>query len=283
MMSQTEENQRIREPSLVHIPAGPFIMGTSDEQIARLAKNNELARRWPEHERFSWEQPQHLVDLPGYAIGKYPVTVGEYRAFMESEGYARHQYWTESGWAWRETLGRLQPDFWDQGQWTGDERLPVVGVSWYEASAYCRWLSEQTGRPFRLPNEAEWEKAARGTDGRLYPWGDMFDARRCNTRAGGPGCTTPVDQYSPQDESPYGCAEMAGNASEWTLSQFRAYPYNPDDGRNEEEGEATRVIRGGAWYKPALRARAAARGMNDPWFTDTDVGFRCVRELHDAK
>jgi formylglycine-generating enzyme required for sulfatase activity len=170
---------------------------------------------------------------------------------------------------------RPPPAFWDD-TWAGDERLPVVGVSWYEALAYCRWLAAVMGRGYRLPSEAEWEKAARGTTGRTYPWGDQFDPGRCNTRADGPGRTLPVGGHSPGDESVYGCGEMAGNVSEWTQSLFQPYPYDAAGGREALEAEGPRVIRGGSWFKPKLRARASARGMNDPFFVDNDVGFRCA-------
>jgi formylglycine-generating enzyme required for sulfatase activity len=265
-----------RNIPLVHISAGSFLMGVSNQQVDWLAERDDVAKRWKGKGYFSREQPQHIVTLASYYIGKYPVTVGAYRAFVGAEGYQRRRYWTETGWAWCESVVRAQPEFWDDGKWTGDDRFPVVGVSWYEASAYCQWLSEETGGSYRLPTEAEWEKAARGTDDRLYPWGDEFDAKRCNTRASGLNQTEPVGQYSPGGESPYGCAEMAGNASEWTLSQYRPYPYDGNDGRNEVEGDAERVTKGGSWYKPALRARVVARGMNDPFFADNDVGFRCV-------
>ncbi len=276
MMSQTEKCHRIAGPRMVHIPAGPFLMGTSDQQIAWLAQRDDLAKKWKERAYFGREQPQHTVHLADYYVSKYPVTVGEYRAFVRAGGYQCDRYWTEAGWAWRESVGRVAPEFWGDEEWAGDDRLPVVGVSWYEARAYCQWLSEETERHFRLPTEAEWEKAARGTDGRMYPWGDEFDPQRCNTRVGRLNRTEPVGQRSPGGESPYGCTEMGGNASEWTLSQYRTYPYDGSDGRNEEEGEAERVIRGGSWYKPVLRARTAARGMNDAFFADNDVGFRCV-------
>ena len=205
------------------------------------------------------------------------MTVREYRAFVDEAGYLHRQHWTPAGWRWREKTGTVKPAHWDDERWTGDDRLPVVGVSWYEAYAYCRWLSELTGRDYRLPTEAEWEKAARGADGRLYPWGDVFDASRCNTRASGVDRTTPVGQYSPRGDSLYGCADMVGNVSEWTLSQYKPYPYDADDGRDDLVGEAERVTWGGSWHTPAIRARAAARGCNDPFFTDDDLGFRCVR------
>ncbi|MCP4424180.1 MAG: formylglycine-generating enzyme family protein [Chloroflexi bacterium] len=260
------------------IPAGSFFMGISDRQIDWLARRDDAAKKWKEKRYFSREQPRRILALASYYIGKYPVTVGEYRAFVKTGGYQRCQYWTKAGWAWRESVARVQPDFWDDEKWAKDDRLPAVGVSWYEVVAYCRWLSAETGSSYRLPTEAEWEKAARGTDGRLYPWGNEFDVGRCNTRRSGLNQTEPVGRYNPGDESPFGCAEMAGNASEWTLSQYKPYPYDGHDGRNEVEGEAERVIRGGSWYKPALRARVVARGMNDPFFADNDVGFRCLLE-----
>jgi formylglycine-generating enzyme required for sulfatase activity len=267
------------DPEMVHVPAGPFLMGTSDRQVDWLARNSERAKKWRAKGHFDREQPQHTLTLPDYTIGKYPVTVGEYRAFVEAAGYLQHQYWTDTGWEWREAGRVVKPERWDDERWTGDSRLPVVGVSWYEACAYCRWLTEATGRTYRLPTEAEWEKAARGTDGRLYPWGDEFDASRCNAQASGQKRTTPVAQYSPAGDSPYGCADMGGNVSEWTMSQYQPYPYDAHDGHHDPAGDAERVIRGGSWYKPALRARVVSRGMNDPFFRDDDVGFRSARPV----
>jgi formylglycine-generating enzyme required for sulfatase activity len=142
--------------------------------------------------------------------------------------------------------------------------------------AYCEWLSDEDGENYRLPTEAEWEKAARGINARLYPWGNEFELSRCNTQASNLKRTVPVDEYDPDGESRYGCSDMAGNASEWTMSEYKPYPYDGKDGRNDIEGEKLRVIRGGSWYKPKLRARVAARGMNDPFFSDNDVGFRYV-------
>jgi len=249
-------------------------MGTNTNQIQKLAQTDETAKEWQSKGYFDREQPQHEVDLPGYDLGKYPVTVGQYRVFIDAGGYQHRSFWTESGWSWRERVGKIQPEFWEEARWTGNANLPAVGVSWYEAVAYCRWLSKATGQLYRLPTEAEWEKAARGADGRLYPWGDDFDSRFCNTRLNGLNRTVSVEVYSANGDSPYGCADMAGNASEWTSSQFRPYPFSAEDGREQIEGEFLRVIRGGSWFKPALRARTAARGMNDPFFADTDVGFR---------
>jgi formylglycine-generating enzyme required for sulfatase activity len=123
-----------------------------------------------------------------------------------------------------------------------------VYVTWHDAMAYCRWLARVTGRAYRLPSEAEWEKAARGTDGRIWPWGNKWDSKRCNSREGGPGNTTPVGQYSPQGDSPYGCVDMAGNVWEWTLSLLKDYPYDPKDGREDAQAEGRRRLRGGAFF-----------------------------------
>lgn len=277
-MPQTDRTQPDEAPEMVHVPAGPFTMGTSHQQAAWLAHRDEMAKKWLEKGYFRREQPQHTVTLGDFWISKHPVTVGEYRAFVSAGGYQRSKYWTEAGWIWRGAVGKVQPQFWEDEIWSGYDKLPVVGVSWYEVVAYSRWLSEAVRERFRLPSEAEWEKAARGTDGRLYPWGDAFDSDLCNTRASGLNRTEPVGARSPRGESPYGCAEMGGNSGDWTLSQYKPYPYDGGDGRNDVQGGAERVIRGGSWFKPVLRARAAARGMNDPFFADDDVGFRLVCE-----
>jgi formylglycine-generating enzyme required for sulfatase activity len=262
---------------MVHVPDGPFVMGISDEQVEGLAEQDSLARTWREKGYFGRERPQHTITLPGYRLGRYPVTVGLYRFFLEEGGYQQRRYWTDAGWDWRTALGRQEPDWWSDKQWAGTGDLPVVGVSWYEAYAYCRWLGEATGHAYRLPTEAEWEKAARGADRRLYPWGDEFDPLRCNARPSGLNRTTPVGLYSPGGDSPFGCTDMAGTVSEWTSSRYMAYPYDATDGREAPAGTTERVTRGGSWHSPQLRVRTVARGMNDPFFTDKDLGFRCAR------
>ena len=263
---------------MIPIPAGLFIMGTNEQQIDWLAERDGLAKKWKAKGFFDREQPQHTVTIGRYSIAKYPVTVGAYRSFLEAGGYRNRKYWTEAGWLWRQSTDRDKPKYWDEEQWVRNNKLPVVGISWYEAVAYCSWLSEFNGKKYRLPTEAEWEKAARGTGEQLYPWGDEFDVNQCNTRENKLNRTIPVDELSPRGESPFGCADMVGNASEWTISEYKPYPYDEGDGRNNVEGEKLRVTRGGSWYKPILRARVSARGMNDPFFADNDVGFRYVCE-----
>lgn len=263
---------------MIQIPAGSFMMGTSDQQIDWLIQRDDLAKKLKTKGYFNREQPQHNITLASYSISKYPVTVREYRSFLEADGYRVRKYWTEAGWVWRRSTNREKPDYWNDEKWVRNDKFPVVGISWYEAFAYCGWLSEINEKKYRLPTEAEWEKAARGTDARLFPWGNEFDVRLCNTRASKLHKTIPVDELSSKGESPFGCADIAGNASEWTMSEYRPYPYDGKDGRNDVEEEKLRVIRGGSWHKPTLRARVTARGMNDPFFSDNDVGFRYVCE-----
>jgi len=251
-------------------------MGTSEKQIEQLAQQDSLAKTWKTRNYFDREQPQHKVTLALFSIAKYPVTVGEYREFIEDDGYQIREYWTETGWLWRKSINRIQPKYWSEQKWKLSDKLPVVGVSWYEAIAFCDWLSEKLEKTVCLPTEAEWEKAGRGTDGRLYPWGENFNIKYCNTRESNLNKTIPVDENDSRCESPYGCVDMAGNTSEWTKSEFKQYPYVGNDGRNEIEGEKIRVTRGGSWFKPKIRARVSARGMNDPFFSDNDLGFRYV-------
>ncbi len=143
-------------PTMVDIPAGPFRMGS--DKPTRTAPTMTI---WP----MKTKQPSHEVTLPAYRIGRFPVTVAQYRVFVEeAKGYAHESYWSPAGWRWRSENKRVQPTYWDDPQWTVDNH-PVVGISWYEAAAYCAWLRVETGRLFRLPDEAMWERAARGTDG----------------------------------------------------------------------------------------------------------------------
>jgi formylglycine-generating enzyme required for sulfatase activity len=224
------------EPEMVLIPAGEFLMG-SDPSVDQDALDDE--------------QPQHTLSLPDYYLAKTPVTNAQYAAFEQA------------------TYG--QPNHWEGGQ----EDHPVVYVSWDDAVAYCRWLSEVTGRPYRLPSEAEWEKGARGTDGRIWPWGNQWDAKRCNTGESDKGDTTPVGAY-PQGASPYGLLDMAGNVCEWTRSFYRSYPYDPDDGREDLEAVGARVLRGGSWHLDRDVARCVGRGWHDPDYSDDFIGFRLV-------
>jgi formylglycine-generating enzyme required for sulfatase activity len=249
--------REVFEPQTVAVPAGPFLMGSTDQQI------KQPIRDGLDKDIASMEVPQHRMELPEYLIGKYPLTNIEYQAFVEETGHVPPRHWD----------GTNPPEE------KGDH--PVVNVTWQDAVDYCDWLSKKTGKAYGMPSEAEWEKAARGENGSIYPWGDEFDPAKSNTSEAGHGSTTPVGQFSPQGDSPYGCADMAGNVWEWTRSQYRPYPYDPKDGREELDApqDTHRVLRGGSFDVDRRFARCASRYRGDPDDWVIDVGFRVVVSL----
>jgi formylglycine-generating enzyme required for sulfatase activity len=197
------------------------------------------------------EYPQHTVYVDGFWIGKYEVTNAQYRKCVDAGACDKP-----------ETSNRYGKSEY--------ANCPVIYVSWYDAQDYARWVGG------RLPTEPEWEKAARGTDGRTYPWGDVWDPSKCNTTEGGINDVTPVGKYSPAGDSPYGVSDMAGNVWEWTSSLLKPYPYNPGDGREDPQSKEDRVARGGSrsyagdtsrsWFRYAISSKDARRS----------VGFRLV-------
>jgi formylglycine-generating enzyme required for sulfatase activity len=255
------------EPLLgfVKIPAGPFLMGSDKKNDPQTYDN---------------ETPQHTLTLPGYYISRYPVTVAQFRAFVEQSGY--------------------EPE--DPDSLRGLANHPVVYISWYEAVRYCQWLTEhlhewpdtpeplatllrREGWQVTLPSEAEWEKAARGTKGLIYPWGDEFDATRANTSETGIGRPSAVGCF-PRGASPYGCLDMAGNVWEWTRSLWRKdygkpdcrYQYDPGDGREQLDAlnNVPRVLRGCAFWHYQGYARCACRLRFLPYARGDGRGFRVV-------
>lgn len=248
-------------PALVRVPAGPFLMG-HPEQAAPV--------NLP-----SMQTGSYLVDVGEFAIGRFPVTNAEYARFVEADGYRPEsaRLWTDVGWSWRQTHGIGSPAYWDDPLWTVPNH-PVVGVSWYEAVAYCRWLSSVLGRDITLPMEAEWEKSARGTDGRAWPWGDDPVPEAANTLETEIGETTCVGLFGTY-ASPYGLADCAGNVWEWCGSQFRNYGrYHDRDGREDLAGAAPRIVRGGSWLNGRDHARLANRDHYFPGDRHFDLGFR---------
>jgi formylglycine-generating enzyme required for sulfatase activity len=258
---------------LCPVPAGSFLMGSSDADETAMSS----------------EKPQHEVTLLAFEIAKYPVTNVQYGAFVEAGGYDERRYWTEDGWGWRERGGWMGPR--DFGAPYNLPNHPVVGVSWYEALAFCRWLTafwRAEGRiagdeVVRLPSEAEWEKAARGSDGRRFPWGGDPDPNRANYGDMGIGTSSAAGCF-PGGASPYGCLDMAGNVWEWASSLWGGiwgepefgYPYDSTDGReNLEAGDrVSRVLRGGSFYDYEGRARCACRGHISPDGRNMEIGFR---------
>jgi formylglycine-generating enzyme required for sulfatase activity len=250
-------------PALVEIPAGPFLMG-SDKKVDK--------------EAFGGEEPQHRLELPAYAIGKYPVTVAQYRLFVESGGYDNQDYWTEAGWKYRQKEGWTEPRFWQDPRWTVPNH-PVVGVSWYEAVAYCNWLKATTGRDFRLPDEAMWEKAARGTDGRIYPWGNELNPANLNAAETGIDQTSVVGMF-PTDCSPFGIYDTSGNVSEWCSGiRIPSYPFKIKPYESDLSSDEPHTWRGGAFDDYSHYTRAAYRYNNNPYFGDLNVGFRVAEHL----
>lgn len=252
----------VKLPMLIEVPAGEFLMGTSDENIKLLPwKESDWADEWSDPAFFAAEQPQHRVSLPAFQIAEFPVTNADYQIFIRDMGHRLPCTWTS--FTFRDGTGNH----------------PVVGVSKNDAEAYIEWLNKKTGMDLRLPTEAEWERAARGEDGRLFPWGNLFDSWRCNTAEGFKKGTTPVDFYSPGGDSPYGVADMIGNVREWTQSPFMPYPYDLQATANNDKAKGRFVVRGGAWYYTRKLARCAAREgiMENHLFPS--IGFRVARSL----
>ena len=175
--------------------------------------------------------------------------------------------------------GIKSPKHWKNGEPAQNKRNhPVVNVSWDDAQAYCKWLSEVTNKQVRLPTEAEWEKAARGDqDKRIYPWSGAFDQAKCNTRESGIGGTSSVGNF-PDGASPYGCLDMSGNVWEWTQDWFDADDYKNSPAKDPQGANKTerRSVRGGSFAHFRRRARVAACYGGTPGYIDGSIGFRCA-------
>jgi len=256
------------EPEMLTIPAGSFISGVNEHEASEYLSKNVNAKE---------------VYLPAFKIGLYEVSNIEYFFFIEDGGYQQKSLWSDKGWAYKENFGWRFPRRWEDKDYNdiGMEKHPVSGLSWYEAEAYCNWLTKKTGKPFRLPNTLEWEKAARGQDGLIFPWGDEWQPDNCNwlgdsnhdrfpdRDTDGYIYTAPVDAY-PHGVSPYGLFNMAGNVLEWCAD---IWPDNPGmrqyRGGDFMAGEP-RLLRcswqGGTW----------AEVGHVYWGT---IGFRVVMDL----
>jgi formylglycine-generating enzyme required for sulfatase activity len=254
---------RIKADNMVLVKGGKFMRGSSEDD----------ADAYPE------EKPQREIYIDDFNIDKYPVTNEEFKEFVDDCGYDRKEFWTREGWRWREENKIFKPRYWHDRKWNGSN-FPVVGIIWYEAEAYATWLSKRTGHPYRLPTEAEWEKAARGTKGFKYPWGDEFDKNLCNSSESGLYHTRPVGIY-PKGKSPYGCFDMAGNVWEWCSDWYidKYYANSPDRNPKGPSDGADRVFRGGSWLHGARYCRSAYRDLSFPRDRSNDLGFRVLQEL----
>ena len=239
----------VRDIEMISIPAGSFLMGTPDSYTA--SHNPD-------------EHPQHSLYLSAYSIGKYEVTRGQYQAFMTATSRAAPEYWDD-----------VQD--WGTGAFTQTESHPVVGVTYYDAEAFCTWAGGH------LPTEAQWERAARWTGSypNVYPWGDAWGDEMCNnfrdTNSAGGGYakyqTAPVGSYSSYP-SPSGCQDMAGNVWEWCQDWYKSYP---DSGNPFDYTGIYRVLRGGSWGNYDNVTRCAYRYLDDPDTDWRDNGFRLAR------
>jgi len=275
--------------TFLRVPQGEFLMGSLDD--------DELA--------WSDEKPQHRFTIPyAYWAARFPVTNAQFRAFARATSFETRA--EREGWAW---VWNVPEEEWVKtpgADWqhplgphsSAVDEHPVVQVCFYDALAFCAWLNRQRagelppGYVLRLPSEAEWEKAARGADGRRWPWGDNFDAALCNSKMSGPGATTPVGAHSPAfhpelvegGDSVYGIASMSGNAWEWTVTLWGddkhapafTYPYQRQDGReNLYAGDTVyRIIRGGSFKDDLRGVRCACRDLDPPFGTLNNLGLR---------
>ncbi len=272
---------RIDGRSFVHVPAGPFIYGP-EECFERLAQCPPL-------------RPRQTIDLPEFWMGKYPVTTREWREFLDTSGYDWRGQWYRVERGWRGKFLRAYAP--TPTYPAGHDDYPIVDVSQSDAYAYCAWLSEKMDRHCTLPTEQQWEKAARGTDGRTYPWGNtsprpdiqwqkrfpvgletylftlLFRPRREWARAGcywRNGCPLPAGSI-PENVSPYGCVDMSGNVWEWTCSL-----YNPDL-------PDFHVVKGGSWGYSIHHARLNVRSACSVTTPSRDyraqgTGFRVISD-----
>lgn len=235
---------------MVYIPAGEFIMGSSEEDVQKFLL--QYIYRTPE--RFADEQPQHIVYLDAFYIDKYEVTNAQYREFIEATG--------------------RKPSIYLDVEPYNDPDQAVMGVSWEDANAYAMWRGK------RLPTEAEWEKAARGTDGRYWPWGNEWDATKLNANDAGAVdgyvYTAPVGSY-PQGVSPYGVHDMAGNVFEWVSDWYdkNYYKYSPKINPQGPISGQNHVARGGSWDVNNDFTRCASRFGISPG--SLLVGIRCAK------
>ncbi len=240
------------------VPAGPFAMGSSlherasaIDDLARVGGNPRDAVT-----RLRRELSQRVAHTEAFVIMTMPVTQAEYGRYVYDEGVP--EPWVATG-----DAAEIDRFAWSQGRpQRRREEHPAVLVSQPEAEAYCAWWGERRGGHGRLPSEAEWEKAARGDDGRSYPWGNRFDATLANTRESGRRDTDAIGR-TPAAASPYGVLDMAGNVLEWTSTR------TPDE---------RVIVKGGGWKGDAVAARCAARSSRPRTLRDVTIGFRCVLE-----
>lgn len=244
---------------MVHVPAGEFRMGTTDGEQKLLVDTLNA-----QPTGFVLEKPAHTATVGEFWIDREPVTNAEYKKFLDANPthpVPDTDLTQLKGWSWDSTTRNFQ---------AGRENLPVVLVDWNDANDFCKWAGG------RLPTEAEWEKAARGTDGRMYPWGDTWDKSKTAYGESGSSDAVAVGSF-PTGASPYGANDMVGNVWQWTSSLLIPYPYNATDGREDPTKTGDRVIRGGMFgFGPAV-SRTNVRNALPPTDKVISLGIRCAQ------
>ena len=241
----------------------------------------------------NWPTSAEPLELQDFELAVYPVTVAQFRPFVEQGGYGEERYWSKAGWHYRNEGGWQRqgevkaPYVWDDPTWTLANH-PVVGVTWYDAEAYCNWLNEHLQLPpgtLHLPTEAEWEWAARGPEGRRYPWGDEWESWRCNSSESGINRTSAVGTFPggtadwwkkdwPAEEVLH---DLAGNVWEWTASEYSEDYSKASQSVLGDNPGGPCVLRGGSWGHGPLRLRGAARLDWTPHSWTEARGFRLAR------
>lgn len=226
------------------------------------------------------EGPSQLLDIPAFRISRYAISNEEFDCFIQDGGYRRAEFWDAEGLLWLRSQEISEPAFWRDGLFNLPSQ-PVTGVSFYEAQAYACWTAA------RLPTETEWEKAARGTQGAFYPWGNEEPNTSCANFAPGfvPINRSPIPvQECAAGDSPYGCRQMAGNVYEWCLDFFHADTPTLRTTANPMELRPSRrrVMKGGSWGSGASRLCPSARWSSPAELRDNVIGFRLVRDQCDS-
>lgn len=244
---------------MVFVPGGKFLMGSKEQEVEEAYKDLERVCEYCDNDIFEDEKPQQLVLLKSYWIDRYEVTNRQWNQCVDA-GACKSPVASKS---------RTHELYYGNSQY---DNYPVINVSWNDARDYCAMMGK------RLPTEAEWEKAARGTDGRIYPWGGNFEQNRVNNNWV-VGDTMPVDSY-PRGASPYGALNMAGNVSEWVNDWYDSDTYNSLSRENPKgpSSGVERVLRGGAFGDGSATVRAAGRrSRSDPRYSRDFIGFRCAQ------
>ncbi|MFZ5863712.1 MAG: formylglycine-generating enzyme family protein [Nitrospirota bacterium] len=237
---------------MILIPAGEFLMGS--DRVDTEGRGNEFGFAKP---LYLDEHPQQPITLPDFRIDRYEVTQSAYAAFVRTTGEPAPEHWTNG----------VPP--------AGTEQRPVTGVDWFQAQRYCEWRGK------RLPTETEWEKAARGADGREFPWGNDYDGKKANTGDANRGGLVDVGSF-PDGRSPYGVEDMAGNAWEWTSDWYLPHPGSSY--HSDQFGRTFKVLKGGGWggvghYALPEFYRSAYRFPKPPIARYRDFGFRCAQSV----